>query len=204
MRGGLILSNTFVIEFIDRKKITFSDVIDFEEDQEDEIKDIASRYTQTGLKMKQSGISLQNELTIDQKNVVIDLKKQVVNTNTAEQLIAMKLVKVLPHALQQLFQRQNKIAYNTEYVVNKLVHTDQVRKALFKGYKQLSYTMYSISDPEEFEIPISFLVKRGSPTTVQIITVYFADAIDTHTVNTIGERDEIKSKLLDFYRNNFE
>lgn len=204
MRGGLILNNTFEIYFSDKSKITFSDIIDFEEDQKREIKNIALRFTKTELKMIQTGIPLQNELTIDQKNVVVDLKKQVVNAKTAKQLIALKLVKVLPHALKQLFQRTpDGVAHNNEYLVNKLIHTDQVKKALFKGYAQLSYTMYSLSDPEEFEIPISFIVKRKH-TEVLIITVYFADAIDTHTVNTIGEGDENKRKLLAFYKANFE
>jgi len=59
MRGGLILNNTFEIYLSDRSKITFSDIIDFEEDQKGEIKYIASSYTKTELKMKQTGIPLQ-------------------------------------------------------------------------------------------------------------------------------------------------
>ncbi|MER2107662.1 MAG: hypothetical protein ABS949_12055 [Solibacillus sp.] len=194
------MNKAFEIEFHDEQKILFSDVIDFEEDQIEEIKDIALTYTQKELYWKQTGIPLQNELTNDQKKVVIALKDRVVNNKNADQLIRMKLVKVLPHALRQLLERPKKgEMLNNEYVVDKLITTDRVKKALFKGYPQLSYTMYSRFDPDQFEIPISFVVKRGRPTKVLIITVYFAEAEDTHTVNTIGDGDKNKEVLKALY-----
>jgi len=188
MRGGLML-NKFEIEYQDGNKILFSDVIDFEEEQIEEIKDIAIENTQKELiAWTQTGIPLQNELTNAQKNEVVAFKDRVVKDKTAEQLISMKLVKVRPHALKQLFERPQKgNTLNGEYVVEKLILTDQVKKALFKGHPQLSYTMYSIFDPDQFEIPISFVVKEGRPPEVLIITVYFAGAKNTHTVNTIGD-----------------
>lgn len=200
MRGGLILNKAFEIEFQDEQKILFSDIIDFEEDQIEEIKDIALRYTQIDLRLKQTGIPLQNELTNDQKKLVVDFKDQVVDNKTADQLIRMKLIKVLPHALRQLLERPKKgETLNDKYVVDKLILTNQVKKALFKGYPQLSYTMYSVSDPDKFEIPIGFVVKRGIPTKVLIITVYFAEAEDTHTVNTVGDGDKNKELLIALY-----
>lgn len=194
------MNKAFEIEFHDKEKILFSDVIVFEEDQIEEIKNIALKFTQKELHWKQTGIPLQNELTNNQEEIIKALKESVVKNNTSAQLIRLKLVKVLPHALKQLLERpKNGEILNNEYVVDKLVTADRIKKALFKGHPQLSYTMYSILDPDQFEIPISFVVKEGNPTKVLIITVYFAEAKDTHTVNTIGDGDKNKEILKALY-----
>lgn len=76
-----------------------------------------------------------------------------------------------------------------------------MKKALFKGYSNLSYTMYSEADPDKFEIPISFIVKKGS-TKVLIITVYFKGANNTHTINNLGDNYKIREALLELYKSN--
>lgn len=196
------MTRIFTVRFRDEERMTIIENIRLEPHQVDEIKEIASEYTKYDLRhIEPEGKDLSN-LTQEQKDYVIRIKDRIVNGKTAEQLRKDNIIKISLHTVSRMLERigSNQLAI-TISLIDKIINSDTVNKAQFKGYPQLSYTLSDTSDPEEYILPVSFKIKAGSSKGImKLITVAYKGSPPTQMSTTIASDDEQAQRMLEFKR----
>lgn len=149
------------------------DIIEFDQRQFTQLKQISSSYTQLELHSMDKGFDLAY-LSNDQKKDIINKKREIVNLgNQSPQTIdEEKLIFLSKHALQRCFERVKQSVGNMDiYVIEKLIQSDRVLKGQYKGYPQMSYTLQTENETEKFNTSISFVIHSDNERNIYVITV---------------------------------
>jgi hypothetical protein len=108
------------------------------------------------------------ELTEPQRLSVLDNKQRIIAIESNPR----KKVRFGEHSLTRIFQR---VGSDSEPIIigliKRLILTDKVYKAQWKGYPHLTYTVMQINDPEEYKFSISFMFERCGENIINVITV---------------------------------
>ncbi|HBI05157.1 MAG TPA: hypothetical protein DDY49_14140 [Paenibacillaceae bacterium] len=151
------MSRSFKVKFRDGKTLIISDIIKFEERQQEEIKAIAVDYTKANLcKYEEEGIDL-SYLSEIQKETILNKKNRIVSGKTPDELQKKKIITMSLHSLKQMYERigSNELTVILS-LIDRIIHSDFVLKAQFKGYPTLSYTLMEKNDPDKFKFPVFF------------------------------------------------
>lgn len=162
----------FLVRFKDKERLVINDIIAFDDDQMDQIKAIALDYTKLQIqKVENYGFDL-SYLSNQQKQIIIDTKNDILSDKTSEALLDEDIVLVSLHSIERSLKRLGSNNLDrTIYLVDKLKKVDVIIKAQFKGYSTLSYTTMENHDPDEFILPISFVIGKKMDRVIKIITV---------------------------------
>lgn len=188
-----------MVKFRDGETLFISDIIEFEEKQQDEIKAIALDYTKVQLrKYEQEGKNL-SYLTNDQKEVVLYTKNLILFGKTANQLSKEKIVVVSIHSLERLYERlgSDELSIIID-IIDRIFHTDFVLKAQFKGYSKLSYTLMEKSDPDKFKLPISFFRKINGLRYIRMITLTFKNSPPKKMTTRLAQDMDLLNRMDNF------
>lgn len=162
---------TFTVKFKDGQELKIIDINNFKDSQINEISEIASQWTQSHLKAQKYGVDIG---TVDEthKETVLGQKNAIVQPMSSEELYDKKIIKIATHSIKRTFQRVGTIG-RTTYIglIVRIKKTDTVIKAQWKGYPQLSYTFIEKGDPEEFKMPLSFLLRKSGNHSIKMVTV---------------------------------
>lgn len=185
----------FTVVFKRNVRMLVNDIIDFEKDQIDEIKSIASEYEQHSLqKGKKYGIAL-SYITEDQKNDVLSEKRIVVGSKSSQELKNKNIVQIGDHSLKRILKRVGSTKDNVIIsLINRVKTTDTVTKAQFKGFPTLSYTLIENGDPDEYIFAISFIVTRKGRRFLKMVTVHLKDDDEE---NEQPKREETEFRIGD-------
>lgn len=195
----------FQVVFKDEDTLIINDIIAFEQKQKDEIKAIAREYTKVELKRDEKTGKELTYLTDPQKKTVLITKDAIVDGKTPEELRDQYIVNISLHSNVRILKRlgSDQVTIIID-LINRVKKVDSVKKAQFKGHPSLSYTTIQTTDPEEFELPISFTTVKGGGRSIKLVTVYYKDQpheemetrisqeIDSKTANGL---EELKQKL---------
>ncbi|PID14826.1 MULTISPECIES: hypothetical protein [unclassified Sporosarcina] len=192
---------TFYVIFHDEKRLKVSDIISFEQPQVDEIIHIASQYTLRQLRREEKKGKDLSYLTPNQIAMVVSEKDQIVHDKSADELRLQGIVQAAEHSLVQMFERQgsDELPYVID-LINRVIDTDTVVKAQFKGHPTLTYTMMMASDPEHFKIPVSFVWESSGTRFIKIVTLMFRNAPPKKLTSKIVQDQDMEDRMLEFKR----
>lgn len=180
------LSYIFTIHFSDKQPLEIDDIIDFEDDQMDQISRIASQHTQIELDQMEYGIDL-DYLTEDvQKPAILAEKEIIVGSLSSRTLYERRLVRQGKHSLKRIFERVGSDSESTIIgIIDKVKLTNTVQKGQFKGYPQLSYTLRMDGDPDRYKISTSFVKIKSGDRIIKVVTV---SNVQTSELSGLGQR----------------
>lgn len=166
------MSHVFIVTFKDNQQLQIDDIIMFDDAQKTHIANIALEFTQQELKDCEYGIDL-NYLTEDvQKPTILAFKNDIVGDVSSEILYSKGLVKYGRHSLERLLKRVGSDSVSTILnIIGYIKQTNTVHKGQFKGFPQLSYTLYTQNDSDHFKISISFEKVQKSERIIKVVTV---------------------------------
>lgn len=172
----------------------FFDILSFENHQITEIKKIASAYTKHNLTKKERVDIDLSDLTPEQKRRVIYTKNRIVFGRTAEELYKKKRVVITMHSQERLLERtgSNQLPKVIE-TIQRIVDTDMVLKAQFKGYSSLSYSL-TIQTNRSIILPISFKMVGGRRHILSV-TLISKDAEPSKLTQSLSQDDEVTNRM---------
>ncbi|MBS4178817.1 hypothetical protein [Lederbergia citrea] len=195
------MSGSFQVKFRDGETLVISDIIEFEEKQQDEIEATAGDYTKIQLRQfNQDGKDL-SYLTDEQKKIVLRTKKLTVDGKTADQLWGQKIVSVSVHSNERILERLGSDELSVIIsIIDRIINTDFVIKAQFKGYPALTYTLMKSDDPEKFKFAVSFKRKNKGHYTLQIVTLTFKNSPHNKMTTRLIQDANLLNRMEDFKR----
>lgn len=167
------MTRRFPVLFKGNVKLIVNDIIDFEQDQINQIKGIAMEYEKEALqKGKKYGIPL-SYITEDQKSDVLNEKHNVVDLKTSQELKDKKIILIGGHSLERILKRIGSTDDNVIItLIDKLKKSDTVTEAQFKGFPTLSYTLLENEDPDKYTFAISFVLGKKESRIIKMVTVH--------------------------------
>jgi hypothetical protein len=171
------------------KKITFEDIIDLTDEQQETIKEYAKNFNSKEILDSESGVKIelenyQREIVLAQKNSLLGVKDEtalltkgtITFTKHAKARIAVRVCK---------FDTQQEPSLDSILLIIRLVIDSEVvdKSAEWKGRNNLVFTLIHSYLHEEFKVSVSF-ENRGSEI-LKVITV------------TNDHIDQLYTKLLD-------
>lgn len=173
-----------IVFFEDKEAMLITGVIEFDDKQLTQIIQISSAHTKFELNEMDNGFNLK-DLTSEQKATILQEKKNIVISGKEypQELFDKKLVYLTFHALERSFQRvQQEVANMDIYIIEKIIESNKVLKAQYKGFPQLSYTLQTKNESEKFNSSISFVIHNGIARYIRVITVSLTEFSDTNTL----------------------
>jgi hypothetical protein len=191
------VTRTHTITFKDGTIITFRDVIVLTESQKKQILNIASNYTRNELLYDTKGFDLE-DFTLEQQQSIILTKNEMVFNKTPKQLLERNVIAFSKHALERLLEREGSNSLKKQFkIIYKIIESDSVLKAQYKGNSSLTYTLAKNKDKEGYKIPINFKWMNGER---QILTVTITrkDAPTSQMSTKVGADQEILNRMEEF------
>ncbi|WP_088356763.1 hypothetical protein [Bacillus cereus] len=158
----------FYIKFKDGKSISFNDIIDMDDSQQQIICSSASCWQREMLKNQKTGIKI--PLQDEQMTRVKKVKDNILGDKDANSIFTSKIVYFKVHAIDSIIKRVNTEPNEEDFVmlIHKLQNTDVISpQAEWKGRPRLSYDFRKKNDLEKYKICIAFETHKD----IAIITV---------------------------------
>lgn len=195
------MAKTFIIAFKNNETLRINDILRFEQKQIDEITAIAIDYTKEQLRdFEEEGKDL-SYLTTSQQKLVVRTKNSIVAGKTSGELKKEKIVLISLHSNHRMLERLGSDELSVIIsLVDKIVDSDMVLKAQFKGHPTLTYTMAKSNDADEFKLPISFQWKAGGGRIIKMITLTFKGAPPKKLANKIVQDSDTAQRMAEFKR----
>ncbi|WP_407269680.1 hypothetical protein [Radiobacillus sp. PE A8.2] len=194
------MSKTFFVVFEDGETLEIDDVIEFGDEQTLEIQQIAAKYTKPNLRGAEKGEDL-SYLNDGQKEEIILIKNDLVGDKSFRELLDKKIVVITDHSKDQLLLREG--SNDTSHLismVNRIVQTDTVLKAQYKGYTELTYTTAKVADPSHYKLAISFKKGNRGNRYIKSITVAFRNAPTKQMTSKITLSKKQENGIQDLYK----
>lgn len=188
--------------------LIIDDVIEFDNDQMKQLKQLSKSYTQNEMRNLKVGFDLVN-LKTDQHKSIIEKKEEIVSKGNRdpEELIRTKLIRFSSHSMLRSFQRVEVDVQNMgAYLTGKIIEADFVYKAQYKGYPQLSYTLMKRGDKEYFKSSISFIKIANKDRFISVMTISQNESSKLNQIGfsrssqSISENSDALSKLEELKR----
>lgn len=188
------------MKFKNGKELEFHDILSLEDKQIYEVLDLVAKHTIKQLRDYESkGLDL-SYLTAAQKNTVIVSKNRVVFGRSPDELRRQKKVLVTLHSQERILERigSNELATILD-IIQRIIDTNIVLKAQFKGYSSLSYTLTKSGD-QAYKLPISFKWVKGKRQILSV-TVTHRDAHPSEMTHKIVHNYELSKRMIEFKKN---
>lgn len=188
------------MKFKNGKELEFHDILSLEDKQINEVLDLAAKHTIKQLRDYESkGLDL-SYLTVAQKNRVLVSKNRVVFGRSPDELRRLKKVLVTLHSQERILERigSNELATILD-IIQRIIDTNIVLKAQFKGYSSLSYTLTKSGD-QAYKLPISFKWVKGKRQILSV-TVTHRDVHPSEMTHKFIHNDELSKRMIEFKKN---
>lgn len=194
------MSRRFNLTFQDLEEMEFFDILSLEDQQINEVLEIASKNTKLDLQcLQDKGLDI-SYLTEKQKKRVITSKNRIVLSRNVEELYREKKVVFTSHSLNRLLEREGSNTQETILItIQRIIDADKVSKAQFKGYSSLSYTLTEVGDTASYKLPISFKWVKGSRQ-ILAVTVSHRNAPPSIMTSKIVHNKELSDGLAEYRR----
>ncbi|WP_150268982.1 hypothetical protein [Paenibacillus tepidiphilus] len=166
---------TFEVTFVNGNKQIIKDINNFDDTQIKQIQGVAAEWEQPILKAQKYGINL-NTIRSEHKSKVVNFKNRMVSGVSSLDLLKRGIILIAFHSVERTLKRmgsKDESMYIT--LIDRIVKANEISKVQWKGHAQLSYTFINNSDPEEYILPLSFLLKRGGSHQIKLLTVVYDD-----------------------------
>lgn len=191
------MSNRFTVQFRDGNKLKINECISFEPRQIDEVITLALEYTQEQLQhYEQEGADL-SYLTELQKKEIINHKNNIIASRSIQELRDKNIVRLSKHALQRMLEREGSNELTAIInLIRRVIASNSVLKAQFKGFPQLAYTLFDSRDSDQYKLPVSMQPTLTSRKKfLKVITLIPKDVPPKNMVVRISEDEEITQKM---------
>ncbi|MGQ4668108.1 hypothetical protein ACUIJN_20215 [Metabacillus halosaccharovorans] len=193
------MTRRFTITFHDSEELEFFDILRLEDKQINEVLEIASKYTKKHLQeYEEKGFDI-SELTVVQKERVLTSKNRIVFGRNPDELKREKKVVVSLHSQGRILERVGSKELETILdIIQKIIDSDKVLKAQYKGYSSLSYTLTKDGD-RTYKLPISFKWVQGRRQVLSV-TVANRNAPPSKMTTKIAHDDDLADRMAEYRR----
>lgn len=192
---------SFQIHLADRS-IQFEDIIELNSEQQNNIHELSLKRTQSEWIALEKGIKI--HMSHEQRTQVIAFKNGLIAGKNNRDLIKDDTIVFTQHAKERIAVRVSKMskeappsAESILLVIQLVIDSDVVEKeAEWKGFTNLTYTLYHTEYDERFKVTVSFDTFNDEK--IRVITVS-NDHIHELTAS-IADNPEMAMKLDEFKR----
>ncbi|WP_164667747.1 hypothetical protein [Virgibacillus doumboii] len=194
------MTRRFTLTFQDFEDLEFFDILSLEDKQINEVLAIASQHTKKQLQEYETkGFDI-SYLTVPQKHRVIVSKNRVVFKRSPDELRRQKRVVVTLHSQQRVLERVDSNELETILdIIQRIIDSDKVLKAQFKGYSSLSFTLIKDGDPALYKLPISFKWIKGRRQILSV-TVTHRNAPPSKMRTKIANNHGFAERMVEYRR----